>query len=147
MGDRLNPLGLLGLFAMPALGEFLDHLGVEGGDVVGIAAGHQTLIHHHRLHQIPHYIVLYLHHRCLYLLHHFVLTYRRYHHLGRRLLHHQNRHSQHNYLRRHLRHNGRRHQLMLIMPTQKVLIRCHRVHLDFLKLQLVIVHRRHLNKV
>ena len=34
---------------MTALGEFLDHLGVEGGDVVGIAAGDQAVVDDHFL--------------------------------------------------------------------------------------------------
>src|SRR5688572_28870600 len=36
--------GLAGV--VPALAELLDHLGVEGGDVVRLAAGHQALVHH-----------------------------------------------------------------------------------------------------
>ncbi len=37
------------LHSMPTLGEFLDHPGAEGGQVVGFARGHQAVVDHHLL--------------------------------------------------------------------------------------------------
>jgi hypothetical protein len=36
--------GVASLGRVPALGELLDDLGAEGGQVIGLTAGHQTLL-------------------------------------------------------------------------------------------------------